>query len=584
MSEGLQEEVIMKKLLAALLGGLVLFASVSPVSAAETPDEWWTPSASPQGEGWRSLFLSDGSTLNREPSRMYARDFGQDGTPSPTFHCATVDSPKCVELNHITANAFLQPCSAAIATNCIESFYATDSSGNRIDAINPIPYPADALLDFKGDDSMNLPTGGAPTIWNIPGATHGGSGDTYIVQAFTSSHLKKSVNSKVGSEKFSMNSMTVNVTPVTLINGRYVRQIAQDSTTSAPGTQNGVRHDSADEWRFCAMIDNGTCAKRQSFPQGFTFGVKVRLQQKLSGWLHGRIYNPNVSISINAKQEQIIEVSASPVTVPVVGEWFRWENLTADIQKYILDGKVQGGQGWHETKSLATGNFQEMISTSGKSSMDILALWIPQVQDKASATQSTWTFYTLPRWELTNSNACIKDADDLVGFVTTNAAAYSAGPPAFNQELQSLDYKVIAPHYTAKGEVFKGSYDLKIRGSIARCIYGFNESPIQASISILADDGTMQVATQTVSEKAGWLSLSANGFTYSSPTISAKLTQKAPEPVVVAPSATPTPTPSPVVTIKPAVKKMTITCKKGKTIKKVTALKPSCPTGFKKSA
>ena len=574
----------MKKLLAALLGGLVLFASVSPVSAAETPDEWWTPSASPQGEGWRSLFLSDGSTLNREPSRMYARDFGQDGTPSPTFHCATVDSPKCVELNHITANAFLQPCSVAIATNCIESFYATDPSGNRIDAINPIPYPADALLDFKGDDAMNLPTGGAPTIWNIPGATHGGSGDTYIVQAFTSSHLKKSVNSKVGSEKFSMNSMTVNVTPVTLINGRYVRQIAQDSTTSAPGTQGGVRHDSADEWRFCAMIDNGTCAKRQSFPQGFTFGVKVRLQQKLSGWLHGRIYNPNVSISINAKQEQIIEVSASPVMVPVVGEWFRWENLTADIQKYILDGKVQGGQGWHETKSLATGNFQEVISTSGKSSMDILALWIPQVQDKASATQSTWTFYTLPRWELTNSNACIKDADDLVGFVTTNAAAYSAGPPAFNQELQSLDYKVIAPHYTAKGEVFKGSYDLKIRASIARCIYGFNESPIQGSISIVADDGSMQVATQTVNEFDGWLSLSANGFTYSSPTISAKLTQKAPEPVVVAPSATPTPTPSPVMTIKPAVKKMTITCKKGKTIKKVTALKPSCPKGFKKSA
>jgi hypothetical protein len=574
----------MKKLMAAVLGGAMLVMAIPPVTAAETPDEWWTPSASPQGEGWRSLFVSDGSTLNREPSRIFASKFSQNGTGSPTFHCATVDSPKCVELNHITANAFLQPCSVAIATNCIESFYATDPSGNRIDAISPIPYPADAPLDFKGDDAMNLPTGGAPTIWNIPGATHGGSGDTYMVQAFTSSHLQKNESSTVSNEKFSMNSMTVNVSPVTLINGRYVRQIAQDSTTSAPGTNGGVRHDSADEWRFCAMIDNGTCAKRQSFPQGFTFGVKVRLQQKLSGWLHGRIYNPNVSISMNAKQEQIIEVSASPVMVPVVGEWFRWENLTADIQKYILDGKVQGGQGWHETKSLTTGNFQEIISTSGQKSMDTLALWIPQIQDKASATQSTWTFYTLPQWELTNSNACIKDADDLVGFVTTNAAAYSAGPPTFNAELKSLDYKVMAPHYTAKGEVFKGTYDLKIRGSIARCIYGFNESPIQASISILADDGTMQVATQTVSEKAGWLSLSANGFTYSSPTISTKLTQKDPEPVVVAPSATPTPTPSPVATVKPVVKKMTITCKKGKTTKKVTALKPACPTGFKKSA
>lgn len=575
----------MKKLLAAVLGGAMLLMVIPPVTAAETPDEWWTPSASPQGDGWRSLFLSDGSTLNREPSRIFARTSMFDSQVStPTFHCATIDSPKCVELNQISAHAFLQPCSLEIPTNCIESFYATDLFGNRIDAINPIPYPADALLDFKGDDAMNLPTGGAPTIWNIPGATHGGSGNTYIVQAFTMSDLNKSVNTEVSNEKFKMSRMTVNVSPVTLINGRYVRQIAQDSTQTNSGTPSGVRHDSLDEWRYCAMVDNGTCAKRQSFPQGFTFGVKVRLQQKLSGWLHGRIYNPNVSISMNSKQEQIIEVSASPVMVPVVGEWFRWENLAADIQNYILDGKVQGGQGRHDTKSLTTGNFQEIISTSGQSSMETLALWISQIQDKASATQSTWTFSTLPQWELTNSNTCIKDADDLVGFVTTNAAAYSAGPPSFNTELKSLDYKVSAPHYTVRGEVFKGTYDLKIRGSVARCIYGFNESPIQASISILADDGTMQIATQTVSEKAGWLSLSANGFTYSSPTISAKLTQKDPEPVVVAPSATPTPTPSPEATAKPAVKKVTITCKKGKATKKVTAIKPACPSGFKKSA
>jgi len=577
----------MKKLLAALLGGLVLFASVPPVSAAETPDEWWTPSASPQGDGWRSLFLSDNSTLNREPSRIFARTATPNSQIStPAFHCATIDSPKCIELNQITANAFLQPCSIQIPTNCIESFYAIDPAGNRLEAVNPVPYPAYAPLDFKGDDAINLPTGGAPTVWEIPGATHGGSGSSYILQAFTSSDLQKSANVKVSNEKFTMHRMTVNVSPVTMINGRYVRQIAQDSTQTNGGTALGVRHDSVDEWRYCAMIDDGTCAKRQPFVEGYKFGVKIRLQQKLSGWLHGRIYNPNVTISTNASQEQIIEVSASPVTVPVVGEWYRWENLTADIQKYILDGKVQGGQGWHDTKSLATGNFQEIISTSGKDSMETLALWLPQIQDKASATQSTWTFSTLPRWELKDANTCIKEADDLVGFVTTNAAAYSAGPPAFNSEVQSLDYKVIAPHLTAKGEVFKGTYDLKIRASIARCIYGFNESPIQGSISIIADDGSMQVATQTVNEVNGWLSLSANGFTYSSPTISAKLTQKAVEPVVVTPTPTPTPTasPSPVATATPTPKKRTITCIKGKSIKKVAALSPKCPAGYKKKA
>jgi hypothetical protein len=467
-----------------------------------------------------------------------------------------------------------------IPTNCIESFYAKDPSGNRLEAINPTQYPEAAPLDFKGDESLNLPTGGSPTLWEIPGATHGGSGNTYILQAFTSSTLNKSVNTKVVNEKFTMDRMTVNVSPVTLINGRYVRQIAQDSTQTSPGTPSGVRHDSADEWRYCAMIDNGTCAKRQPFIEGFTFGVKIRLQQKLSGWLHGRIYNPTVNISTNLFQEQIIEVSASPVLVPVVGEWYRWENLTADIQKYVLDGKVNGGQGRWDTKALATGNFQEIVSTSGQSTMDALALWIPQIQDKASATQSTWTFYTLSRWELSDANACIKDADDLVGFVTTNAAAYSAGPPAFNSELQSLDYKVMAPHYTAKGEIFQGTYDLKIRASIARCIYGFTENPIQGSISILAEDGSMQVATQTVNEVDGWLNLSANGFTYSSPTISAKLTQKAPEPVVIAP----TPTPTPTATATPKPQKRTITCIKGKSVKKVIAISPKCPAGYKKKS
>jgi hypothetical protein len=53
--------------------------------------------------------------------------------------------------------------------------------------------------------------------------------------------------------------------------------------------------------------------------------------------------------------------------------------------------------------------------------------------------------------------------------------------------------------------------------------------------------------------------------------------------VVVEP--TPTPTPTPAATKKPVVaKKTTITCVKGKTTKKVTAVKPTCPTGFKKKA
>jgi hypothetical protein len=106
--------------------------------------------------------------------------------------------------------------------------------------------------------------------------------------------------------------------------------------------------------------------------------------------------------------------------------------------------------------------------------------------------------------------------------------------------------------------------------SVARCIYNFTSAPISASVSITTSDGGVQkVATTVLNERNGWLHLGAYGFGFSSPTLKVKLTQAAP---------TPTATP------KPALQKTTITCVKGKTTKKVTAVAPKCPSGFKKKS
>ncbi|MEY4959419.1 MAG: hypothetical protein RL271_793, partial [Actinomycetota bacterium] len=45
----------------------------------------------------------------------------------------------------------------------------------------------------------------------------------------------------------------------------------------------------------------------------------------------------------------------------------------------------------------------------------------------------------------------------------------------------------------------------------------------------------------------------------------------------------PSSTPTVIVTAAPVTKKTTITCVKGKLVKKVTALKPVCPKGYKKA-
>jgi hypothetical protein len=109
-----------------------------------------------------------------------------------------------------------------------------------------------------------------------------------------------------------------------------------------------------------------------------------------------------------------------------------------------------------------------------------------------------------------------------------------------------------------------------MRSDYARCLYGFTSAPISASVSILSADGTSQVATTVLGERDGWLYLSANNFTFSSPTVKVKLTQEAPSKADASKSS-----PSAL---------NTITCVKGKTLKKVTAFNPKCPSGYKKKA
>ncbi|MEN9324367.1 MAG: hypothetical protein RL414_121, partial [Actinomycetota bacterium] len=91
-------------------------------------------------------------------------------------------------------------------------------------------------------------------------------------------------------------------------------------------------------------------------------------------------------------------------------------------------------------------------------------------------------------------------------------------------------------------------------------------------LSIVSADGSPQVATVIVSESNGWLRLRADNFEFSSPTVKVKLSQEAEPKVEV--------TQNPVVT--PISKKTTITCTKGKLVKKVSAINPKCPSGYKK--
>ena len=224
--------------------------------------------------------------------------------------------------------------------------------------------------------------------------------------------------------------------------------------------------------------------------------------------------------------------------------------------------------------------------------MEMLGIWSKTLKDTAAANPSQWIFYNLPEVDIESASTCIKASKTLAGFVTTNSTTYTATPPIYNEKTGTLDYKVASPHFLPDGKVFQGKYNLYIDSKVARCIYKFSNAPISATVSITSADGGQQsVATTVVNEQNGWLHLNATGFTFSSPTLKVKLTQDAnavatptttPSPQPITPSATPTAKTVEPVSVTP--KKLAITCVKGKVTKKIPAVSPKCPKGYKKKA
>jgi hypothetical protein len=332
------------------------------------------------------------------------------------------------------------------------------------------------------------------------------------------------------------------------------------------------------------------------------------MQSAPGGWMHGRIYNPDISIT-EKENAYSLEIAAYPVAVPLVYKMYQYLNMPQELKdKYdVLTGNykpevanwtreqinnaLSGGCG--RTACAANPLDRNKIvspSPSDPFGMEQLGLWLPFVGDKATALLGTWSVRTLDGYETSGAQQCFTDGQrGITGVVTTNATQYLAGPPKFNKFDESLEYKVAAPHLKPNGEVFYGSYDLLMRSDVARCVYNFSNAPIKATISISGEAGEQKIATEQIKEANGWVSLSAVGFTYSQPTIRVKLSQDKPEPVKVeeaAPAVAPAPavTPDSQQVAKPKVVliKKSITCVKGKLTKKVSGSNPKCPTGFRK--
>jgi hypothetical protein len=556
---------VRKKTLSIAIALTIGLGSV-PATGAEIPDEQYSfgrgfssndsPVRAP-GVGSVYVWFHDKVAF---PTRPSLRSVGADAR---RLNCGSIDSILCQDRTRFSYDANYPFCSNAQITDCIEEVFAISESGKRTSASNIEYLPKNPAVVNQG--SRYHPGGSSKEIFDLPGITHKGGSTKYAIEVLNSGEFtifdRSNINSgySVADQNF-----FVKITPVSMKSGTY--EIPQNIS----GLPQGFDF-------FCVVLDVDRCGMAQGFSEGYKFGVTLRMNNRIYGWLQGRMQAPEFTSTDLPGGSKKITVTGFPVTVPSIsGGGSCKDKLTPALRtryEYICGTEFE--------------QFWQYTSENGTAGLTAFEEWLPVLGEKATVMPTAWSFRNIKKDEFPaaglRAGQCIVSAmkTGVGGMVSTNATAFSSGPPVFNEQTQSLDYRVAAPHLTSEGKVFRGYYNLKMTTETARCIYDFKPIPIQATISVVTQEGEKIVGTTVVKANDDWIELTAANFEFSSPVLRVRLSDKI-DPVkpVVEPTSSPTPSPTPIA----ITKKVTITCTKGKISKKVSAIKPTCPKGFKKKS
>lgn len=508
-------------------------------------------------------------------------------------------------VGEVEFTSILGPCQSQTDNYCIVEVASLNADGSETDGNFDSYFPDRGWNDFVGDESRGIPDGGPASLWTFPGVSHIG-GDRFFVRV--------GVSGKKENSKFVLETFQATISPVSPVPQPYCEEdasglriipwldalpdderVAAEARMGSRGTCSprityideprdgrlrgrfavgGGSGTSSDLGSDCVMRGNyqgsGVCMNRRAFPGDMRFRLVVRLGEYPKGWLHGRVADPDLTFTALKAPLKGVQISLTGTTValPVVQAGMQYTELPKKLQVAYKDAnKWRGfngrggccamsrsyGENWQNDPTQF--NYHSYPAAWSEHGIDELVAWLPHLGDKATANLSSWSVRTLSEDEMQGADRCLKDETKVVGIVTTNATQYSPGPPKYNSVTATLDYRVAAPHYRSGGEKFLGIYHLIMRSDLARCLYGFSKAPLNASVSVVDDEGVTTVGTRNISEKDGWIKIAAYGFGFSAPTLKVKFGQ---------------------------AKSKTLVCVKGKATRTIVSTNPTCPKGWKK--
>ena len=478
----------------------------------------------PDGAVWISLAVNRNAPgTSPSQSWMMCRSFSQDD-------CANAS------IEDLNGTSILPMCGES-TENCLVGVKIFKDGESPVDAklVRTV-----AGFQLPSDPKLGNPRGSTPTLWESH-VTNADGSNRYVVSP--------RINYNFRDGKVQISNFSASVYAITDKYGQNFKP-AQIRFSERNGFRESNHENGENTGNDqCVATETGWCAYRADFAPGTRVELTMKLSDSVTGWLHGRLKNPEISVTGLQKGFNLVTVAGNPVEIPMMYAVIDAKNQPTSIIEALSHPGSWGGLHMQQT-------LWSRMRSDDERSQELIKTFSGSVNDTAAETYTSWQVKSIGRTQYVDP--CLEDKTRLVGLVTTNAMAYTGAAPEWHDN--SLAYKVAGLHYLPDGKTpVEGTYDLAIRSDAARCLYGFSKAPISATINVTGANGETKTATTVVNEKDGWLKLAAYGFTFSSPTISVKLSQT-----------------------KLAAVKTTITCAKGKLTKKVTAVGPKCPAGYKK--
>ena len=525
----------MRRTLAVLFASLLTISTIAPAHAAD--GDAWVPSVASVGQGNTSFFVAEDTQGNLVSTRTAVTHDASGAVYD--YWCDDYKTAECT-LNNSNISfsnyAVLPVCKDGAQENCVARLSIQLAGEPAVEAKFVRNVEG---IKFGAIPELGLYEASTISLWDAPGATSAGGKTTYAVNVRTRLYYDP------GMAKFHTDNMTAIVMPYRVVDGQYSLHHPH-TIQNAKGTKNpGVAIDGIAQ--ECIWNEPGHCGMLQNFAKGTKVKLEARISNEVGGWFKGRMARPNITITPFSATTNTITVESESVDVPRLQTTVSKGSAPANVESLFVKSGVMGPL-WGGWSAFAEGH--------GDFAFEYLNAFKANAKDTAAGISNLWSFGTV---QSGSGSPCLADTSRVLGIVTTNSTIFDGAAPAF--ERGSLKYRVGGLHYLPDGNsLTEGSYDLVMRSETARCLYGFSKAPISATISVVSDQGENKVATTVVNEKDGWLKMAAYGFTFSSPTISVKLTQAGAG----------------------STKKTTITCVKGKLTKKLTAVNATCPAGYKK--